>query len=420
MNIAQLERDLTKARDEGIALYKSTAQTAEAENRAFTDEEHNAIKAKRDEGLALQAKIAKLQGDASMLAEIERLTASAAPSHATALARRAKTWGEHFTASEAMAFIKGGGHRSASAWRTPSIELPWPSGAGGVPNLRGATLTEDPASGGALIIPDYRSGILQPVPMPVLVSELFAQATTSSNLITYMRELLFTNAAAAVLEGADKPESTLTFEAASDPVRKIAHWLPVTEEMLEDEPAIRAYIDARLRRGVLEEEQDQILNGNGTAPNISGILDRTGLATSIPKDSGDTNADAILQQILAIFASSYLMPDGVVINPVNWASTLLMKKSTGEYFTGGPFAAIQTPTLWGLPVAVTPTIVADTALVGAFGTGAQIFRKGGVRVEASNSHQDYFIKNLVAIRAEERLALAVYRPGAFGTVTALD
>ena len=132
-----------------------------------------------------------------------------------------------------------------------------------------------------------------------------------------------------------------------------------------------------------------------------------------------TNADVLLAQTMAVYANSLLMPDGYVLNPLNWDEHADDEDDTGEYFAGGPFSPIQSPNLWGLPVAVTPTIAAGIGLVGAFKTAAQIFRKGGVRVEASNSHSDFFIKNLVAIRAEERLALAVYRPTAFGTVTGL-
>jgi HK97 family phage major capsid protein len=154
-----------------------------------------------------------------------------------------------------------------------------------------------------------------------------------------------------------------------------------------------------------------------------GIMNRAGLATAVARNAGatppETNADAILRQITAIATTAYVYPDGVVMNPTNWFTVATSKDTTGQYFGGGPFSSLPTATLWGTPVAVTPSIVANTALVGAFGTMSQVFRKGGIRVEASNSHQDFFIKNLVAIRAEERLALAVYRPGAFGKVTGL-
>jgi len=267
--------------------------------------------------------------------------------------------------------------------------------------------------------PQYLPGIL-PLGFPRLViADLLASGTTDSNAIVYMVETVFTNAANTVAEGAAKPESALVFASVTEAVRKIAHWLPVTEEMLEDVAAIRSYIDARLRLGVQLKEEDQLMNGDGVAPNLLGILARPGLATSIARGAAETNADVIFRQVMTIYAASFLMPDGVVMNPADWATTVLTKSKDGSYLTAGPFAPIQSPTLWGLPVAVTPAIVAASALVGAFQSAAQVFRKGGIRVEASNSHQDFFIKNLVAIRAEERLALAVYRPGAFGKVTGL-
>ena len=162
-----------------------------------------------------------------------------------------------------------------------------------------------------------------------------------------------------------------------------------------------------------------MLNGSGVGANITGLLARTGLAAAQLRGT-DSNADAIFKQIYAIFNSSFLMPDGVVINPTNWQTIALSKDANGNYLASGPFSGAQATRIWGLPVAVTPSIAAGTALVGAYKQAAQVFRKGGVRVEASNSHSDFFVKNLVAIRAEERLALAVYRPGALGTVTGLS
>jgi HK97 family phage major capsid protein len=112
--------------------------------------------------------------------------------------------------------------------------------------------------------------------------------------------------------------------------------------------------------------------------------------------------------------------DGIVINPINWQAIQLLKNAAGNYMGSGPWAAAQTPILWGVAAAVTPSIVANTALVGAFRTCAQIFRKGGDRIESSNSHASFFVNNLVAIRAERRLALAAYREAAFGKVTGLN
>jgi len=122
----------------------------------------------------------------------------------------------------------------------------------------------------------------------------------------------------------------------------------------------------------------------------------------------------------AIQVATNLQPDGIVMNPANWKTIQLTKDSNGQYYGAGPFATPQRPTLWGVRVALTSAITANTALVGCFRTAAQIFRKGGLRVEASNSHANFFVENKMAIRAEERLTLAVYRASAFGTVTNLS
>jgi HK97 family phage major capsid protein len=323
---------------------------------------------------------------------------------------RAASWGQHFaTNASVREFIQAGGHRRTGGWATPVVEIP----------IVAATLTSDPASGGDLIVPDFRPGIVPGVTYPLTLADLFAPGTTDSNLVTYMREASFTNAADPVAEGTTKPESALTFDAVSDPVRKLAHWLPVTEEMLEDVPQLRSYIDSRLSLGLRLVEEDQLLNGTTTAPDIVGIRNRTGLAPDVVRGS-DTVPDAIAKQISAIFNATGFPPDGVVMNPSDWLGVQLLKDDTGAYLGSGPFVAPASATIWGLPTAVTSVIPVGVALVGCFKTAAQIFRKGGIRIEASNSHQDFFVKNLVAIRAEERLALAVYRPACFGEVTGLN
>ena len=408
LNLSKLRGDLQTKALAARALLASTMVLAEKENRKFTDEETAALNAAVAECRTLKDQIETMQGHASISEQIEAMLGQQATAPRVQIY---KSLGQQFLESEAFAFIKAGGHRAQSSWRSPGAEL--------MPRFWGATLTEDAASGGALVLPQQQAGI-RPLPQRrLVVADLFAQGTTDSNAISYMQEKTFTNAAAPVLEGGTKPESSLAFEPATDQVRKIAHWLPVTEEMLEDAAGIRSYIDARMELGVQLAEEGQLLTGTGVAPQILGLLARTGLAADVVRGAAENNADAIFRQIMAVFASSFLMPDGITMNPADWSVTALMKTDGGEYLTAGPFASIQTPTLWGLPIAVTPVQEATKAVVGAFKQGAQIFRKGGIRVEASNSHADFFIKNLVAIRAEERLALAVYRPGAFGEVTGL-
>jgi HK97 family phage major capsid protein len=424
LNIDAMERDLLAKSGEAAALFEKTAKECQAyqekdkdgkvtvQGRLFTDEEKKAVQVLLDEGLALKSKIASAKGDANLQAEIAKLTAgmTVETPKPGQPGRVVQSLGQQWAASPAGQFFFKKMHQGSRNWNSPVAELF---------DMRAATLTSDAASGGDLIVSDFRPGILPLLFKRLTVRDLLAPGRTDSNSISYMKETTFTNAAATVAEGTDKPQSTLIFDLVNDLVQKIAHWLPVTEEMLEDVSQIRSYIDARLRLGVDLTEEDQLLNGDGTPPNIRGILNRVGL-TAAQARGADTNADAIFKEMMKVFNASFVMPDGHVINPANWQTTQLSKDANGQYYGSGPFAGPQAPTLWGLPVAVSPSIVANTALTGAFRSSAQIFDHGNLRVEASNSHSDFFIKNLVAIRAEERLALAVYRPAAFGTTTGLN
>lgn len=246
------------------------------------------------------------------------------------------------------------------------------------------------------------------------VGDLMLQGTTDSNVISYYEETTFTNAAATVAEGAAKPESALDFTERTETVRKIATWIPATSEFLEDNAGLRSYIEGRLRFMVEREEEDQLLNGDGTAPNISGILDR-----AIQTVGSTNDIDAIYRAITEVRVDGLAEPTALVIHPLSWANIRLSKDANDRYYGDGPFGSLQSDRLWGLPVRVTPLIAEGTALVGAFRPFAQVFRKGGIRVVASTEHDTYFTENKVAILAEERLALAVYRPAAFCSVTGL-
>lgn len=420
MNHAALERDLAKIQSRARALFESTAKTCEAEDREFTPEERAAVQAIVDEGKPIKAKLDRLKVDASMRESIDQMLGEEAARQTSTAASPAgrrggvRSLGAQFVDSDTYkAFRTQPRHVRGARWST------------GVVELHSELLDSDagsPGSGGDLIVADYRPGILPLLFRRLTVADLIAPGTTDSNVIIYMKETLFTNAADTVAEGALKPESSLRFDQETDQVHKIAHWLPVTEEMLEDVPAIRSYIDARLRLGVQLAEENKLLNGAASPAELTGILNRTGLRTAEAAGGSpdDPNADAIFRQMMGIFNDSFVMPDGIVLNPLNWQTIQLMKDTSGAYMGGGPFNAAPVPRLWGLPVVPTPVIASGTGLVGAFRQAAQIFRKGGIRVEASNSHDDYFVRNLVAIRAEERLALAVYRPAAFGKVTGLD
>jgi HK97 family phage major capsid protein len=423
--VAQLEADLRTKQTAAKTLLEATMRECQSHvvtpasgdkpavtGRAMTDAEKGAIQAILDEGKAIKLRIDRVQGDASMNAAIEHLTAGMAqPTNAAvelATAGETRSLGAQFIADQNYRnFIRNGGHRRSGTWTSPAVDL------------QATTLTEGAGSGGPLVLPDVRPGILPLLFKRLVVADLIAPGTTDSNLIQFMKETTFTNAAAPVLEGGLKPESTLVFAAASSPVQKIAHWIPVTEEMLEDFAQTQSIIDARLRLGLDLTEEDQLLNGNGTPPQLLGLMNLPGLTVAVARGA-DSTADAIFKQVTAIATTVFVAPDGIVMNPINWQTVQLTKNAAGNYLGSGPWAPAQPAQLWGLPVAVTPSIVANTALVGGFRSSAQIFRRGGVRVESSNSHASFFVNNLVAIRAEERLALAAYREAAFGKVTGLN
>lgn len=189
----------------------------------------------------------------------------------------------------------------------------------------------------------------------------------------------------------------------------------MADEFLEDEPALRTYLDTRLNIFVRRAEEEKLLNGAGGS-DITGLTVNAGSATAADVE-GINMFDAILAGMTSVRRDGGLEPDGVALNAVTWAKMAAAKAvDSGDYYSGGPYqAAARNP--WGLRSVITEAMGDDEVLVGAFREGATVFRRGGITIEASNSHSDYFQKNLTALRAEERLALAIFRPQAFVVCT---
>jgi HK97 family phage major capsid protein len=427
INTDVLETDYRKKRDEAVSLYRKTINACDTheekdadgkvtgKGRAMTGDEAAAIQKLMDDASAIKSRLAEAASGNTLAAEIDKLTAGMTNEDRAETKRAAlKSLGQQWVDGEGGKFFFKKQHHGTRNWASPTQEFDEPDY-----RRMATTLTTQAGSGGGLVIPQYLPGILPILFRPLTIRALLASGTTESPLIVYMVETTFTNAAAAVSEGSSKPESALVFNQVQEAVSKIAHFLPVTEEMLEDVAQIRDYIDTRLVTGLDLVEEDQLLNGNGTAPNLTGLMNRVGVQTTAVGVAPDTAQDAIYRAIIQVYTSAWVMPTGIVMNPTNWEKIALAKDTLGRYLGSGPFAPAVSQTLWGLPVAVTPAIAAGTALIGAYGSQAQVFARGGTRVEASNSHQDFFIKNLVAIRAERRLALAVYRPASFIKVTAI-
>lgn len=249
------------------------------------------------------------------------------------------------------------------------------------------------------------------------VGDLMLQGTTSMPSLAYMEETTFTNAAAEVDEGGLKPESALAYTERAETVRKIATWIPTTKELMDDVPALRSIIENRLIFMVKRREEQQLLTGDGTAPNISGIMDR---AIQTQAKGADNTLDAVYKAMTKIrtgVGSIGSEPTAIVFHPNDWQDIRLLT-SNGIYLFGPPSDA-GVERLWGKEVRQTTGMTENTALVGAFRPDAQIFRREGITVTISTEHSDYFVYNKIAILAEERLALAIYRPKAFCSVTGI-
>ncbi|MDX0985121.1 phage major capsid protein [Sinorhizobium medicae] len=270
--------------------------------------------------------------------------------------------------------------------------------------------TDTAGAAGAAVETTRLPGILALPQRRLTVRDLISPGRMDGNSLEYVRETGFTNSAAPVAETAAKPESDLKFDLVTTSAKVIAHWMKASRQILDDFSQLRSIIDQRLLYGLAYVEEGQLLNGDGTGQNLHGIIPQaTAYAAAFTPDAPtaiDTLRLAQLQAALAEYPAT-----GHVMHPTDWARIELEKDTTGRYIIGNPQGMIG-PTLWGLPVVATQAIAVDKFLTGAFRLGAQLFDRWDARVEAGFVNDD-FIKNLVTILAEERLALAVYRPEAF-------
>lgn len=259
-----------------------------------------------------------------------------------------------------------------------------------------------------------------------VIADLLGQETTSRAAVTYFVESETVNGAVAtVAEGAAKPLVSFGDPTpVTESVRKIAAVMKESDEMIDDLPWLASAIDNRGIYLVQLFEEDQLLNGNGSGTNLNGILNRTGILTGQTATGEPNVADAIFRAMTDISTSSPFTADGIVINPADYQTLRLAKDSNNQYYGGGFFqgqygngGVMEQPPIWGLRTVVTPAIAAGTVLVGAFRQGGSVIRRNGLSVEIANQNEDDFVNNRIAIRIEERLALAVRYPKAFAKVT---
>lgn len=269
------------------------------------------------------------------------------------------------------------------------------------------------ASAGALIEPQRNPGILMPGLRRLTIRDLLAQGRISSNSLDYVRENVFTNSAGPVAEGNLKPESNLTFTKETANVKTIAHWIQASRQVMEDAPMLESYVNNRLLFGLALVEEGQLLNGDGTGDNLVGLNTVASDYDATLNATGDTMADKIAHAIFQTSESEF-EASGIILNPRDWHAIALLKDAEGRYIFGGP-AAFAAKVMWGLPVVATKAQAVGTFTVGGFDLASQVWDRMDATVEVSREDRDNFVKNMLTILCEERLALAHYRPTAIIT-----
>jgi HK97 family phage major capsid protein len=273
------------------------------------------------------------------------------------------------------------------------------------------SLTTDAAgSVGDAINATRLPGILPLPQRRMTVRDLISPGRMDGNSLEYVKETGFVNNAAPVGETESKPSSDIKLDLVTTSAKVIAHWMKASKQVLSDVSQLRSIIDQRLLYGLAYVEEAQLLSGDNTGQNLHGIIPQA-TAYAAPTSIADLNILDVLRLAMLQAALAEYPATGHVMHPTDWAAIETLKDSNGQYIIGNP-QGTTSPTLWGLPVVATQAMTVRKFLTGAFKLGAQVFDRWDARVETGFVNDD-FIKNLVTVLAEERLALAVYRPDAF-------
>jgi HK97 family phage major capsid protein len=266
---------------------------------------------------------------------------------------------------------------------------------------------------------NIRSGrVVDFVTTPIQVVDVIPQNTTNQTAVVYMEETGYGTAggtdATEVAEGGTYPETTFELTEQSSPVRKISVYLTITDEQLEDVAQMRGYVDNRLPYMVRQRLDSQLLNGNGTAPNLKGLLNVTGIQTQAK--GSDATPDAVYKAMTNVRITGGAVPNVAIFNPFDWQTIRLMRTDDGIYIWGNP-SDVGISRIWGLTVTEAQVLTQGNVVVGDFANFSELAVKRGLNVQISNSHSDYFINGKQAMRADMRAAFVVYRPSAFCKVT---
>ncbi|KOX62977.1 capsid protein [Pseudomonas psychrophila] len=281
-----------------------------------------------------------------------------------------------------------------------------------------ASMAETKVTSSGLVAPQF-DPVIQGAPRQnLLIRDLIPTTPVTGQSFTYFKELLHTLGAGMVAEGAAKPTSNVTFEQVTDIVKKIAVWMPVTDEALDDVPQLYSYIQELLRYDLELKREGQLLKGDGTGNNLNGIMTQATVFDPDLSKATDTAIDTVRRAIYQARKQSKLAADAVVMSDLDWMNIELQKDGENRYL----FANLQglvTPVLWGRPIVASDSMdegdgstTGGEFLTGSFQQGARIYDRMGFTIKVGMINDD-FIKNQRAILVEERLGLAVRKKHAF-------
>jgi HK97 family phage major capsid protein len=389
------------------------ATKAKAENRGFTAEEQTDIDAKMARMEELKGIIAAGEKSAATMAALDAMAATApgagdSTPGGKAGEVQATSLGDHFVKHAHAQMIEVKGQSNVTV---------------GAPEYLGAKAATDSHvvggwTDGVPYLTDFDRTIVQAYRIRLTVDDLLAQGTISGNAISYLVEDAMEGDFATVAEGGAKPQIHFVNPTQkTDALKKIAGFIDLTDEFLEDADFLKSEIDTRLLYRLAYVQEQQLLNGNGTGQNILGVLNRSGVQTEASAGPTD-NFEAIFRGMTKVDTNSGLPVDGLVIHPNDYQKFRLSKDGNQQYYGGGPFAGQYAngggitlkPPLWDQKTVITPAIAEGTVAVGSWKLAATAYRKGGVRVESATQHASNFTNNKVTIRAEVRRALALRVP----------
>lgn len=373
-----------------------------AENGRVTDKVKDDIAALNKDGgklVADQKEIIAQQ--AARLADVEqKLAQTIKAMGATNSRAERKSLGQQFVESEQFKNFVGGDLKN--------IRMP---GKGSSSPFEVKAITNLPGSGGPGIFPEYLQQPVIPNFMPLTIRDLLGQGTTDSNSIIWVQENVFTdNAGYQGSEGSLKPQSDISYVLQTINVVTLAHWIKASKQTLSDFKMLQTLVDNRLSFGLKLAEEREILFGDGATNHLHGLVPQsTAYNTGLSK-AGDQMLDIIRHAMLQVTLAFY-PPTGVALSPTDWHSIELLKDGFHRYLFSNPSGSIPAM-VWGLPVAQCFSFGAGEFLVGAFKLAATIFDREQASILVSTEDQDNFVRNMVTILAEERLALGVSRPKA--------